>query len=258
MDPLVLSLAAAVVGLALGALAGFLASQSRERARREREKAAAKDEASAILSRAKDEAENLRRSRELAGKEEAMRLRDAWEQEETRRREEVERFERRLVERTESLDKKFDALNERELTQERRTQELERREGDVHARTAEVDRMAEEGRRRLEDQLFITKAYFAARSCAIVADYVCYRYLRRPDRKNAGSQSTDPWAYLDNLREVLDVVDSQTPPGPVRDDFYRRFLRVEMLGKLSGRRILNTPFDRRDRWLVCSETRRCA
>jgi ribonuclease Y len=119
MDPLVLTLAA-VVGLALGALSGFLLAQSRERARREREKVAAKDEASAILGRAKTEADNLRRSRELEGKEEAMRLRDAWEQEETRRREEVERLERRLLERTESLDKKFDALNDREQGQERR------------------------------------------------------------------------------------------------------------------------------------------
>jgi ribonuclease Y len=148
MDPL--ATLAAVVGLVFGALGGFLLAQSRERARREREKAAAKDEASAILKRAQGEAENLKRSRELEGKEEAMRLRDAWEGEETRRREEAERLERRLVERSESLDKKFDALNERELGQERRSQDLERRDADVHARSADVDRMAEEGRRKLE------------------------------------------------------------------------------------------------------------
>src|SRR5688572_12264774 len=136
MDPLVLTLAA-VVGLAIGALGGFLLAQSRERVRREREKAAAKDEASSILQRAREEAENLKRTRELEGKEEAMRLRDAWEQEEARRREEMERLERRLVERSESLDKKFDALNERELGQERRSQELERREADVQARSGD-------------------------------------------------------------------------------------------------------------------------
>ena len=149
MDPLVLTLAA-VVGLAIGALGAFVLAQSRERARREREKAAAKDEASAILQRAREEAENLKRSRELAGKEEAMRLRDAWDAEENRRREDVDHLERRLVERSESLDKKFDALNERERGQERRSQELDRREGDVQARAGEVDRLAEEGRRKLE------------------------------------------------------------------------------------------------------------
>src|SRR5687768_11480703 len=125
MDPLVLTLAA-VVGLALGALGGFLLAQSRERVRREQEKAAAKDEASAILARAREEAETLKRSRELEGKEEAMRLRDTWEKEEARRREDADRLERRLVERSESLDKKFDGLNDRETAQERRTQEIER------------------------------------------------------------------------------------------------------------------------------------
>ena len=149
MDPLVLTLAA-VVGLAIGALAGFLLAQSRERARQERAKVAAKDEASAILQRAREEAENLKRSRELTGKEEALRLRDAWEQEETRRREEVERLELRLLERTESLDRKFDALDEREQSQERRSQELGRREAEVEALTTEVERRAEEGRRKLE------------------------------------------------------------------------------------------------------------
>ncbi len=149
MDPLGLMLAA-VVGLAIGALSVFLLAQNRERTRREREKVAAKDEASIILQRAKGEAENLRRSNELEGKEEAMRLRDAFEQQETRRREEVERLERRLVERTESLDHKFDALNEREQLQERRAQELDQGEGAVAARTAEVERMAQEVRRRFE------------------------------------------------------------------------------------------------------------
>ena len=149
MDPLGLTLAA-VVGLAIGALGGFLLAQSRERARRELDNAAAKDDASSILQRARDEAENLRRSGELQGKEEAMRLRDAWDQEESKRREEAERLERRLVERAESLDSKFDALNERELAQERRSQEAERGEADLLKRSSEIDRLVEEGRRRLE------------------------------------------------------------------------------------------------------------
>ena len=149
MDPLGLTLAA-VLGLAIGALVGSLLAQSRERAQRERDKAAAKDDASSIRQRARDEAENIRRSRELEGKEEAMRLRDAWEQEETKRREEAERLERRLVERSELLDRKFDALNERELAQERRTKEMEGREADLRGRVSEVDRLVEEARKRLE------------------------------------------------------------------------------------------------------------
>ena len=106
-----------------------------------------------------------------------------------------------------------------------------------------------EGRRRLEDQLFITRAYFAARSCSIIADYVCYRYLRRPDGGNAGSWRIDPAQYFTNLREVLDAIDTAVDPGPVRDHFYRRFLRVEMLGKLSGRRALAYPTEIGNTWL---------
>ena len=49
---------------------------------RELEKAEAKDEASRILTRATEEAENARKSGELAGREEGFRLREAWEKEE--------------------------------------------------------------------------------------------------------------------------------------------------------------------------------
>lgn len=91
-----------------------------------------------------------------------------------------------------------------------------------------------EGPRRLEDQLFMTKAYFAARSATVVGSYICYRYQRREDGRNAGSTRIDPAGYFANLREVLDVVDAHTDPGAVRDGFYRRFLRTEMLGRLGG------------------------
>jgi hypothetical protein len=107
-----------------------------------------------------------------------------------------------------------------------------------------------EGRRRLEDQLFITKAYFAASSTSIVADYVCYRYLRRSDDGNAGDRQIDPPSYFENLRDVLDVIDAHTESGPVRDRFYRRFLRVEMLGKLSGQKVMKTSAARGDLWLL--------
>jgi glycosyltransferase involved in cell wall biosynthesis len=98
-----------------------------------------------------------------------------------------------------------------------------------------------EGPRRLEDQLFMAKAYFAADAASIVSDRVCYRYLRRPDGGNAGSKRFDPAVYYNNLREVLDVVDAHVPPGEERDDFYRRFLRVELLGRLGGKAVGRWP-----------------
>jgi hypothetical protein len=89
----------------------------------------------------------------------------------------------------------------------------------------------------------MAKAYFGARAATIVGDYVCYRYLRRPDGGNAGSKRFDPAVYYGNLREVLDVVDEHTEPGEVRDGFYRRFLRVELLGRLGGGKVLKHPED---------------
>lgn len=90
-----------------------------------------------------------------------------------------------------------------------------------------------EGRRRLEDQLFVVRAYFAASVVSILADYPCYYYLERSDRGNAGSAHPEPFGYFGNVREVLDVVLAHTEPGPERDRLVRRFVRIEMLARLS-------------------------
>jgi len=110
----------------------------------------ARDDASRAVERAREEAESLRRAAELQGREESYRLREAWEKEEARRREEIERGVRRVSERSDSLDRKFDVLNERESQQDRRTRELDEREGALDERTGEVDRLQRQFRERLE------------------------------------------------------------------------------------------------------------
>jgi ribonuclease Y len=104
----------AAVGVVLGALIGFFVATARERARRRLEKERAQDEASRIVERAKEQAESVRKAGELAGREEGIKLREAWEKEEDRRREEVERAERRAAERSDALDRQFERLNTRE------------------------------------------------------------------------------------------------------------------------------------------------
>jgi len=91
-----------------------------------------------------------------------------------------------------------------------------------------------EGKRRLEDQLFMVKAYYAARSTAIVGDYACYFYWRREDGANAGSTRIVPKEYYGNLREVLDIVEGNASSEAERLAVYERFFRVELLGRLSG------------------------
>jgi glycosyltransferase involved in cell wall biosynthesis len=102
-----------------------------------------------------------------------------------------------------------------------------------------------EGRRRLEDHVFVTEAFLRAANVSVIGDYVCYYHVRRDDASNAGFQPFDPIGYFKNLREALDVVERYTEPGPVRDSLYRRWLRVEMVERMRGRRLLAKPDDYR-------------
>ncbi|MFD6426923.1 glycosyltransferase family 2 protein [Streptomyces sp. NPDC060198] len=103
-----------------------------------------------------------------------------------------------------------------------------------------------EGRRRLEDHVFVMAAYFAARRISVLSDYVCYYHVARPDHSNAGFRTFDPAGYFGNLREALDIVDANTAPGAVRDRLHRRWLRVETVERLSGKRFLNAPEEWRE------------
>ncbi|MET8827255.1 glycosyltransferase family 2 protein [Streptomyces sp. NPDC004610] len=104
-----------------------------------------------------------------------------------------------------------------------------------------------EGRRRLEDHVFVAEAFLRAANVSVLSDYVCYYHVRRDDSSNAGFQRFDPAGYFGNLCEALDVVERYTEPGAVRDRLYRRWLRNEMVERLRGQRFLSAPEDfRRD------------
>ncbi|MFJ3669351.1 glycosyltransferase family 2 protein [Streptomyces sp. NPDC090106] len=98
-----------------------------------------------------------------------------------------------------------------------------------------------EGRRRLEDHVFIAEAYLRADNVSVLSDYVCYYHVRRDDSSNAGFQQFDPVGYFRNLREALDVVEKYTEPGAVRDRLFRRWLRVEMVERMRGRKFAKWP-----------------
>jgi glycosyltransferase involved in cell wall biosynthesis len=100
-----------------------------------------------------------------------------------------------------------------------------------------------EGRRRLEDHVFVTEAYFLAAHISVLSDYVCYYHVRRADARNAGFQQMDPVGYFANLREALEIVEGHTTPGPLRDKLLRRWLRVEMVERLRGARLLQVTDD---------------
>ncbi|WP_405687976.1 glycosyltransferase family 2 protein [Streptomyces sp. NBC_00057] len=102
-----------------------------------------------------------------------------------------------------------------------------------------------EGRRRLEDHVFVVETYLRASNISVLSDYLCYYHIKREDASNAGFQRFDPVGYYKNLREALDIVEQYTEPGKLRDSMYRRWLRNEMVERLRGKRLLQLPEDYR-------------
>jgi ribonuclease Y len=150
------TLVAAVLGvLAIAASAAFFivgrrAGRTGEVARQAVARSTAEETARRIVSEAERESEGLRKSAVIAGKEELIKLREAWEVEARHRREEVEREERRAEEREGQLEKKFDLIEQRERELGRRASDLGRLEKSIAEREAELERMVSEERRRLE------------------------------------------------------------------------------------------------------------
>ncbi len=175
MSPLGLSLA---VGAAvLAAVVAYLLSRSRERARQRRETEAARDEASRIRKSAEEEAANLRRTAELQARETSFRLRESWDQEESRRREELERGERGLLERVEAADRKSGQLDRRQgLLDERarrldeRTRTLREGEREVAGLRGDAARALAEAREHVEALAGITADEAKERLIAEVTD----------------------------------------------------------------------------------------
>jgi glycosyltransferase involved in cell wall biosynthesis len=96
-----------------------------------------------------------------------------------------------------------------------------------------------EGRRRLEDHVFVMRAYFSSPRISVLADYPCYHWVLRDREVNASWGYLDPVSYFANMREVLDVVDAHTEPGPFRDRLYARWYRGKMLNRVE--KVLSNP-----------------
>jgi len=96
-----------------------------------------------------------------------------------------------------------------------------------------------EGRRRLEDHLFVVSSYLLAESIAVYSDYTCYYHIRRDDGANAAFRTIDWEAYFANLRESLDVVVQHTDPGLLRNRVFRRWLQTEMVKRHTGPGLLS-------------------
>ena len=145
---------AAALGALVGAIAAFFMGRrlgiTSEVARQSAAKATAEETAKRIVGEAERESDSLRKSAIISGKEELIKLREAWEVEARHRREEVEREERRVDDREGQVEKKLELLEQRDRELGRRGSDLGRREKGVQEREQELERMVAEERRRLE------------------------------------------------------------------------------------------------------------
>lgn len=139
-------LAALPVAFVFGRRAGRASEEIARRAAGE----SAEQVAKRIVSEAERDADSAKKQALLSGKEELMKVRENWEVEARRRREELEREEKRVVEREGQLDKKVDLVDGKERDISKRASELGRREKLLEDRQAELDSLVGEERRRLE------------------------------------------------------------------------------------------------------------
>jgi ribonuclease Y len=152
MDPIFLA-ASGVVAIAAVAASFFLGQargRSAEVQRLTAAKSTAEETARRIVADAEREADSTRKTAVISGKEEQIRLREAWESEARHRREEVEREERRVDEQESQVEKKLDLVEQRDKELGKRASELGRREKSVVEREQELERLMSEERRRLE------------------------------------------------------------------------------------------------------------
>jgi len=118
---------------------------------RQREAKSTADELSKrIVSDAEREAENLKKTALVSGKEEVIKLREAAEQEVRGRRQEVEREERRVTEKESVLDRKVELLEQRDKESSKRASEFGRKEKALADRETELEKLFGEEKRRLE------------------------------------------------------------------------------------------------------------
>ena len=90
-----------------------------------------------------------------------------------------------------------------------------------------------EGWRLMEDQYVVLKAYARARRISVLADRTYYYFRRREEGEHLSAQRFDPDADIEHLRTILDAVESELEPGPIRDRAIRRLYRAEVLARLA-------------------------
>ncbi len=122
-----------VVALLLGGVVGFIAGGAHRKKVAEAAIGSATQEAARIVNAAMTEAEQRKKEAILEAKDEIHKLRTETEHELRERRAEVQRQERRIIQKEESLDKKLETLEKKEELIQSRLKALEDKETEVES-----------------------------------------------------------------------------------------------------------------------------
>ena len=110
MDVIVKLVIAAVVGLAVGILAGYFGRKNISEAKIGEANNLAKN----IIDQANKDADTIKKEKLLEAKEEIHKLRNDAEKENRERRNELQKYERRVIQKEESLDRKQQSMESKE------------------------------------------------------------------------------------------------------------------------------------------------
>ncbi|MDD5665764.1 MAG: ribonuclease Y, partial [Actinomycetota bacterium] len=137
---MVIEIIVGVAALAIGLVAGFLARKYMAEAKI----SSAEEEAKRVLQEAEKVAEGKKREALLEAKDEIFSMRNDAERDIKNRRNELQRFERRLLQREEQMDNRADNLEKREKS-------LGAKEAEIQALHAEVQNVLSQEKERLEN-----------------------------------------------------------------------------------------------------------
>jgi len=109
-----------------------------------------KETAQNILTEAQTQAESIHKEASLQAKDILYQSKVEFEKETKERRMELQKLERRLIQKEENLDKKVDLLDNKELNISKREKVLIEKEREFEEKSRQLDRLIEEQTKRLE------------------------------------------------------------------------------------------------------------
>jgi len=150
-----------IIGIVIAAVCGLFAGYLYRKSSAERTLGSAEQQAKNILLDAENKSDTIKKEIELEAKEEAHKMRSEVEREVRDRRNEVQRSEKRLLQKEESVDKKLESIEKKEekIIQKEHQIDAKRSEIDdlIAKRVAELEKIsgytAEEAKQLLLDEI---------------------------------------------------------------------------------------------------------